>query len=377
MRQGQARPCVLKNCADRREFRFFAFDLDYRSAIWRIESPATFATKFIKLAGISFERKLTASCSQRRSPAHTVLLRISMTTSKTTHPTIAFVNGEFVSLANARVSILDRGFLFADGVYEVLAVVRGRLVDCPSHLARLARSLREMRISEPRPLDELPALMQQLVDREQLNEGLVYLQITRGAPPIRAFHFPNPAEVPPTMVMFVQEMQLTHNPLAISGAKAITVPDIRWHRRDIKSTALLPQVLGKQLAAEAGAFEAWMVEDGYVTEGTSSAACIISHDGTLITRPVSNRILDSITRRAVHRLAAEMSLKIEERLFTPAEAYAAAEAFTASATALIMPIIEIDGHRIGDGKPGKITTRLREIYLRMAASNDPTITEFS
>jgi D-alanine transaminase len=293
----------------------------------------------------------------------------------TSIPSLAFLNGQFLPMAEARISVLDRGFLFADGIYEVVAVVRGVLVDCPGHLARLQRSLREIRITPPISLDELPTLMRELIAREQLDEGLVYLQCTRGAHPQRAFHFPDPAQTTPTFVMFAQRGQLLHNPLAETGVKVITLPDIRWRRRDIKSTALLASVLGKQAATEAGAFEAWMVEDGYVTEGTSSTACIITADDVLITRPLSQDVLDSITRRAVFRLAREAGLPVSQRAFTPQEAYAAREAFTASATALIMPIVDIDGHRIGDGTPGPRTRWLRQRYLQLACSENPEIAE--
>ncbi len=290
-----------------------------------------------------------------------------------TLPSIAYVNGQFLPIAEARVSVLDRGFLFADAIYEVVAVVNGRLVDCQGHLARLQRSMHEMRMTANVSLDQLRTLMCELISREGLEEGLIYLQLTRGAAATRAFHFPDPAETTLTTVMFAQRMRLLENPLAEAGVKAITIPDIRWQRRDIKSTSLLAQVLGKQAAAEAGAFEAWMVEDGYVTEGTSSSACIITADHVLVTRPVTHDILDSVTRRAVFRLASEIGLEIQQRLFTLHEAYDAQEAFTASATALIMPIIEIDGHVIADGKPGKYSRRLREIYLQMACSEHPEI----
>jgi D-alanine transaminase len=288
-----------------------------------------------------------------------------------TKPTIAIVNYEFVPIEAAQISILDRGFLFADGVYEVMAVLNGRLIDSGSHLARLWRSLRELRI--PFAPDELKlrAFMEELIARESLREGMIYVQITRGAAPTRGFGFPDPNKVAATLVMFVQEMRLLDNRLAATGVKVITIPETRWKRRDIKSIALLPQVLGKQAGFEADAFEAWMVEDGHVTEGTSSSAGIITREGTLVTRPVSNDILESVTRRAIFSLAAEIPLQIEERLFKPEEAYVAAEAFTASATALIMPIVEIDGHLIGDGKPGKITIRLRRRYLEIASGENP------
>lgn len=292
-------------------------------------------------------------------------------------PSIAYVNGDFVPIADAHVSVLDRGFLFADGVYEVSAVINGRLVDNAAHMGRLKRSLAEMQLALPVALDAVPGLMQSLVDREEMTEGMIYLQVTRGAAGARGFEFPDADRVASSLVIFAQEKSLIDSPLAKSGATAITIPDIRWRRRDIKSVALLPQVLGKQMAADAGAFEAWMVEDGYITEGTSSAAGIITADKTLVTRPISNDVLDSITRRAMLAVVQATDLKTEERLFTPAEAYAAAEAFNASATALIMPIVEIDGHTIGDGKPGPYVTKLRDEYLRIALSDDPTMAQWN
>lgn len=249
------------------------------------------------------------------------------------HPTIAYVNGQFVPIEDARISILDRGFLFADGCYEVSAVIGGRLIDNEPHMARFQRSLHELELTPPVPVEEVARLMQQLVDRECLDEGLVYVQITRGADSFREFGYPDPQEVSSSLVMFVQAKSLIDNELAKTGGKAITVPEIRWHRRDIKSIALLPQAMGKQAAVKAGAVEALMVEDGYITEGTASAVGIITGNNKLITRPISGDILDSVTRRAMLALIRITDLEQEERLFTPAEAYAADEVFFTSATA--------------------------------------------
>ena len=291
-------------------------------------------------------------------------------------PTVAYVNGELLPIEQAHISVLDRGFLFADGVYEVSAVIGGRLIDNAAHLGRLERSLHEMRLASPVDLSEIPGIMESIVAHEQLDEGMVYLQITRGAARQRAFPFPSAEEIPSTMVVFAQQKMLVHDPVAVHGATAITIPDIRWRRRDIKSIALLPQALGKQLANEAGAYEAWMVEDGYITEGTSSAAGIVTKSGVLVTRPASHDVLDSITRRAIFSLLENTDLQSEERLFTPLEAYEAAEAFNASATALVMPIVEIDGRKIGEGTPGPWVTRLRQEYLRIATSDHPNMAEW-
>ncbi len=292
-----------------------------------------------------------------------------------THPKRAYLNGKIVPIEEANVSIMDRGFLFGDGVYEVAAILNGRLIDGPAHLARLKRSLDEIELRPPVSTEDLPAVMQNFVSNEELREGMVYVQITRGCDSNRAFHFPDPKIVSATMVMFVMEKKLLNSPIAEKGIKAITVPEIRWTRRDIKSTSLLGQVLCKQAAVAAGAEEALMVEDGFITEGTTSAVCIVSAEGRLVMRPVTCEILDSITRRATHRLAGEMNIPIEERRFTPSEVYSAIEVFCASASALIHGVIEIDGHAIGDGTPGPITRRLREIYLEIAAGENPVIVE--
>jgi D-alanine transaminase len=277
---------------------------------------------------------------------------------------IVFVNGSFVPYEQASIPIMDRGFLFADGIYEVSAVLDGRLVDNAAHLARLDRSLGEIRIANPYSTAEWVGLEEEMVRRNDLREGLVYMQVTRGVSE-RDFAFPK--DVTPTVVMFTQEKNMVAAPLARTGAKVITVPDLRWERRDIKSVALLAQVLAKQAAAEAGVAEAWMVEDGFVTEGGSSTAFIITRDNRLVTRPLSHAILPGITRRSVMRLAEEAALTVEERLFSVQEAYDAAEAFFTSATSLVMPVVQIDDRTIADGKPGPLAQRLRALYLDMAA----------
>jgi len=277
---------------------------------------------------------------------------------------IAYVNGAFTPLEDARVSILDRGFLFADGVYEVAAVIDGRLVDNEAHLARLERSLAELRLESPVTMAEMVEIERALVARNEVTEGLVYLQITRGAAE-RDFSFPKNAK--PTLVAFAQRKNILASPAVQTGMKVITVPDMRWSRRDIKSVALLAQVLAKQAATDAGCQEAWMVDaDGFVTEGSSSTAFIVTRSGAIVTRPNSSDILPGCTRRAVMALAAEQNLSVEERPFTVAEAKEAAEAFLTSASNLVLPVVEIDGSGIGAGVPGEAAKRLRALYLEFA-----------
>jgi D-alanine transaminase len=275
---------------------------------------------------------------------------------------IVYVNGEYVPEAEAKVSVFDRGFLFADGVYEVTPVVNGKLVDYDPHMERLDRSLRELKMAWPCNIVEMTAMHNELIKRNNLTEGIIYMQVTRGVAD-RMFNFPK--DIISSLVAFPQVMKLVDNPNARTGVKVVTTPDIRWLRRDIKSIMLLAPVLGKEEAYQKGAAEGWMVEDGFVTEGTSSNAYIVVGD-KIITRPLSNRILAGCTRRALFRLAKEHGVLIEERLFTPEEAYAADEAFLSSASQFVMPITEIDGHRIGGGQPGPVVRRLREIFLEEA-----------
>ena len=277
-----------------------------------------------------------------------------------------FVNGSFVPFEQATIPLMDRGFLFADGIYEVSAVINGRLIDNEPHLARLDRSLKEIRISNPYSAAEWTRLEEEIVARNRLEEGLVYMQVTRGAAE-REYVFPKDAT--PTVVMFTQPKNMIASPLAETGAAVITVPDLRWKRRDIKSIGLLAQVLAKQAAAEAGVSEAWMVEDGLITEGGSSTAFILTHERKVVTRPLSTAVLPGITRLSVMRLAKENGLTIEERAFSVDEALGAAEAFLTSASSLVMPVVSIDGKAVGDGKPGAMTRRLRRVYLDMAGVN--------
>lgn len=278
---------------------------------------------------------------------------------------IAYVNGSFVPLSEAKISILDRGFLFADGIYEVAAVLGGKLVDNASHLARLKRSVGEIALRLPETTDRIQEIERELVARNKLVSGLVYLEVTRGADKGRDFAFPG-SDVKPTLVMFTSEKEIVDAPSAKAGIRVITVPDIRWARRDIKSVALLAQVLAKQAAAEAGAGEAWMIEDGLVTEGGSSSAFILTQDDVIVTRQNSNAILPGCTRKAVVALAEERQLRVEERPFTVAEALAAKEAFITSASVFVQPVVAIDGKQVAGGKPGPMAARLREIYVDFA-----------
>lgn len=277
---------------------------------------------------------------------------------------IAYVSGSFVPLSEARISVLDRGFLFADGVYEVCAVLEGKLIDNPSHLKRLERSLGEIALPSPETPDRIEAIQRELVARNGLENGLLYLQVTRGAAAERDFAFP--AEVKPTLVMFTVAKDIIQAPAAKKGIAVITVPDIRWSRRDIKSVALLAQVLAKQAAAQAGAGEAWMVEDGMVTEGSSSTAFIVTTEDILVTRENSTSVLPGCTRQAVLALAKEQKLKIELRPFTVQEAQLAKEAFITSATTFVQPVVAIDGQLVGGGEPGPLARRLRELYIDFA-----------
>ena len=272
---------------------------------------------------------------------------------------LAFVNGAFVPEADATVSIFDRGFLFADGVYEVIALVDGRFVDDGPHLDRLDRSMREIQLAPPMPRAELHAMLIELASRNGVTEGLVYLQVTRG-PAERDFAFP--AAPLPTIVAYARALPVIEHPRAALGASAIRVPDQRWARRDIKSIALLPQVLAKQAARAADAFEALMVEDGHLTEG-GAATLFMVHDGAMITHALGTDVLPGITRERVFTLAASCGIAIEERSVTTAELLSADELFITAATAFVMPIVRVDGVAIGDGLPGPITTRLRAGYI--------------
>lgn len=273
---------------------------------------------------------------------------------------IVYVNGAYLPEAEAKVSVFDRGFLFADAVYEVTSVLDGRLVDFGGHLGRLHRSLGELEMAAPLDDAGLEAMHRELVARNALVEGLVYMQVTRG---VADRDFPYPASAEPGLVAFTQAKPLVDAPAARVGLRIVSVQDPRWARRDIKTTQLLGPAMCKMLARKAGADDAWFVEEGFVTEGTSSNAWIVTTDGAIVTRNLSTAILHGITRSAVARYAAAAEMRVEERPFTIVEAQGAAEAFVTAASAFVTPVIEIDAHPIGDGVPGPVTRRLREIYL--------------
>ncbi|SFR09136.1 D-amino-acid transaminase [Poseidonocella sedimentorum] len=275
---------------------------------------------------------------------------------------IVYVNGDYVPEADATVSVFDRGFLMADGVYEVTSVLGGKLIDFDGHAVRLKRSLDALDMAEPMSKDALLEIHRELVIRNDLTDGMIYLQVTRGAPADRDFAFPGP-DVAPTVVLFTQSKPgMAEAPAAKTGISVISIPDIRWGRRDIKTVQLLYPSMGKMMAKAAGADDAWMVEDGFVTEGTSNNAYIVKGD-KIITRGLSTDILHGITRAAVLRFAREAQMQVEERNFTIEEAQDADEAFITSASTFVMPVVEIDGAAVGAGTPGRVAKRLREIYL--------------
>jgi len=274
-----------------------------------------------------------------------------------------FVNGAYVPENEAKISIFDRGFLMADGVYEVTSVLQGKLIDFEGHAVRLERSLNELDMGMPCTMDELLEIHRELVRVNEIDEGLVYLQITRGSDGDRDFAFPDPETTKPTLVLFTQSKPgMANSAASQKGAKIISIEDIRWGRRDIKTGQLLYPSMGKMMAKKVGCDDAWMVEEGFVTEGTSNNAYIVKGN-KIITRGLSNDILHGITRAAVLRMAKEAQMEVEERSFTIEEAKEADEAFTTSASAFVMPVVEIDGATMGDGTPGPIAKRLREIYL--------------
>lgn len=274
-----------------------------------------------------------------------------------------YVNGTWVPEDQAVVSVFDRGFLMADAVYEVTTVIDGRLVDFAGHVARLDRSLSELDMPSPATAEELLAIHREIVAQNGIVDGRVYLQVTRGNPGDRDFLFPDPKVTRPTLILFTQVTGRPEDSAdAKRGLKILSVPDVRWGRRDIKTTQLLYPSMGKMMAKKAGCDDAWFIEDGLVTEGTSNNAWIVK-GGKLITRGLSSDILHGITRAAVIRYAAEAQIEVEERSFSLEEAQGADEAFVTSASAFVMPVVEIDGAKLGDGRPGRVAVRLREIYL--------------
>jgi D-alanine transaminase len=275
---------------------------------------------------------------------------------------IVHVNGDWLPEAEAKVSVFDRGFLMADGVYEVTSVLGGKLIDFDGHCRRLDRSLKELGMGNPHSDADWLALHRDVVAKNGIVDGLVYLQVTRGNPGDRDFAYP-PGDTPQTVVLFTQAKPgLADNPAAKTGWRVISIPDQRWARRDIKTVQLLYPSMAKMAAKAAGVDDAWFVEDGAVTEGTSNNAYIIK-GGKIITRPLGHDILHGITRATLLRFAAEAQMEVVERPFTIAEAQAADEAFITSASAFVMPVVEIDGTAVGTGKPGPVAARLREIYL--------------
>ncbi len=279
---------------------------------------------------------------------------------------IAYVNGRYLSRAEAMVSAEDRGFQFADGVYEVCEVRAGRLVDERRHMARLKRSLDELRMAQPMAPAALAVVMRETIRRNRVQDGIVYVQITRGVAR-RDFPFPT-AGTRPSLIVTARSNDLAKlEQVAAEGIAVVTVPDIRWQRVDIKSVALLPNVLAKQAARDAGAREAWLVDaEGRVTEGASSNAWIVNRDGKLITHPLGRDILPGITRSVVIDAIKAQGLAFEERAFTVEEAYAAREAFVTSASQIVLPVTRIDGRPVGNGAPGLIATGLRRDYRRYA-----------
>jgi len=277
-------------------------------------------------------------------------------------PRVAYVNGRYLPLRDAAVNVEDRGYQFADGVYEVCEVKGGRLIDERRHMARLDRSLAQLRIRAPMTRTALGVVMRETVRLSRIDEGIIYLQVTRGV--ARRDHgFPS-AEVAPSVVVTAHAIDPARRAKrAEEGVAVITLPDNRWDRVDIKTVALLPNVLARQAAIDAGAYEAWFVDDdGFVTEGSATNAWIVTGEGTLVTRAADRGILRGISRGVVMEAGAAQRVRFEERRFSVAEALAAREAFLTAATALVLPVVTIDGNRLGDGKPGPVTRALRGQY---------------
>lgn len=279
---------------------------------------------------------------------------------------IAYVNGRYVPHGRAKVAVEDRGYQFADGVYEVCEVRGGRMIDESRHMARLDRSLKELRITWPMSSRALAVVLRETIRRNRVRDGIIYVQVTRG---VAKRDFPFPAEnTRPSLVVTARSNDLDRlEQVATEGISVVIVPDIRWKRVDIKSVALLPNVLAKQAAREQGAREAWLVDaKGRITEGSSSSAWIVNRDGKLITHPLGEDILPGITRSVVIDMIKAQGLPFEERTFTVEEAYQAREAFITSASQVVLPVVRIDGHSVGNGAPGLITTALRRDYHRYA-----------
>lgn len=272
---------------------------------------------------------------------------------------LVYVNGEYLFEEKATVSIFDRGFLMADAVYEVTSVLDGKLLEFEGHLKRLKRSLSELDMPEPTEIDNLLDIHRKLVSDNNVDQGGVYLQVTRG---VADRDFIYPKNVKPTLIMFTQSKDILGSELVEKGMKVISIADLRWGRRDIKTVQLLYPSMGKMMAKSANCDDAWMVEDGYITEGTSNNAYIVV-DNKIITRELSNDILHGITRDSVLRYAEEAQMEIDERPFSVEEVKSADEAFITSASTFVMPVVEMDGTSIGGGQPGGVSKRLREIYI--------------
>ena len=279
---------------------------------------------------------------------------------------VAYVNGLYLPHRRAAVHIEDRGYQFADGVYEVIAVKNGSFVDDGPHLDRLDRSLRELEIAPPMSRAALRVVMAEMLRRNRIRDGILYIQMTRG---VAARDHPFPADSDASVVMTARLEPPQDPRLGENGVDVISIPDIRWKRCDIKSVSLLPNILGKQAAHRAGAFEAWQInEEGFVTEGTSTNAWIVDAEGRLCTPPIDEQILSGITRRRILKLAKREGIDFSERYFTLKEAQSAREAFITSATTLVLPVTTIDDAVIGNGKPGTFTCKLREHYLAFMAA---------
>ncbi|HZT27483.1 MAG TPA: D-amino-acid transaminase [Pseudolabrys sp.] len=283
---------------------------------------------------------------------------------------IAYVNGRYRPLRKAMVSVEDRGLQFADGVYEVCEVRGGQIVDERRHMERFDRSLAELRIARPMVPTALAVVMRETIARNRVRDGIVYVQITRGAAR-RDFPFPDAVATKPTLIVTARGNDIARlERLASEGVAVITMPDIRWGRVDIKSVALLPNVLAKQAARDQGAHEAWLTDrQGRVTEGASSNAWIVSRDGTILTHPLGHDILPGVTRSVVIKVIKAQGLAFEERAFTVEEAYQAREAFVTSASQIVLPVVAIDGRPVGNGAPGLVAAALRREYYRFAETS--------
>ncbi|MFC3205156.1 MAG: D-amino-acid transaminase [Mesorhizobium sp.] len=281
-------------------------------------------------------------------------------------PRIAYVNGRYLTHANAAVHVEDRGYQFGDGVYEVCEISRGFIIDLTGHLDRLGRSLSELSIEWPIARSALTVVMREVIRRNGVVDGLVYLQVTRGVAG-RDHFFPAP-DTRPSLVVTAKKIDPSfYARRAETGLKIVTVPENRWDRVDIKSVGLLPNVLAKQQAKTSGAHDAWFVDrDGFVTESASANAWIVTKDGVLVTRPAQHGILRGITRTTLFKVAEKLGMKIEERAFTVEEAKAAREAFVSSATTTAMPVVAIDGQPVANGHPGSITLSLRQAFFDVA-----------